>query len=128
MKNQKQIRQFSTAFKKEKVKMLEQKQVTVRQLSQLYDVSETAIRKWLRKYSTKLQPSERIVVEKESEGYKTGELLKKLAELERTIGQKQLEIDFLNKIVEFGSEEAGFDIKKKYLSGYSKNSEKKGNR
>lgn len=127
MKNQKKIRQFSTAFKKEKVKMLEQKQVTVRQLSQLYDVSETAIRKWLRKYSTQLQPSERIIIEKESEGYKTGELLKKVAELERTIGKKQLEIDFLNKIIEFGSQEAGFNIKKKSLSGHSKNSDRKGN-
>lgn len=125
MKKQKQIRQFSTAFKKEKVKMLEQKQVTVRQLSQLYNVSETAIRKWLKKYSTQLQPSERIIIEKESEGYKTGELLKKVAELERTIGRKQLEIDFLNKIIEFGSEQVGFDIKKKYLSGYLKNSEQK---
>ncbi|MFP4018564.1 MAG: transposase [Bacteroidales bacterium] len=125
MKNQKQNRQFSTAFKKEKVKMLEQKQVTVKQLSQLYEVSETAIRKWLKKYSLHLQPSERIVIEKKSEGYKTGELLKKVADLERTIGQKQLEIDFLNKIIEFGSEQVGFDIKKKYLSGHSKNSEQK---
>jgi len=51
----------------------------------------------------------------------------RLAELERIIGQKQLQIDYLEKIIELGSEEVGIDIKKKYstepLGGSSKTEE-----
>jgi transposase len=50
----------------------------------------------------------------ESESYKTARLQQHVAELERIIGQKQLEIDFLGKLLEIGSEELGFDIKKKF--------------
>jgi transposase-like protein len=119
MKEASKVRIFSEAFKKEKVKLIENRQFTVKQLSRIYEVSETAIYKWIRKYSTKIAKSEKIVIEKESEGAKTLELLKQIAELERTIGQKQLEIDYLEKVIELGNEEVGFDIKKKYASGRS---------
>ncbi|MDT8442589.1 MAG: transposase [Desulfuromonadales bacterium] len=118
MKEKRKIRHFSEAFKIEKVKMLEEGQVTVRQLSRIYQVTETAIYKWVRKYSTRISRSERIVVEKESEGSKTIELLQKIGDLERKVGQKQLQIDYLEKLLELGSEEAGFDIKKKFASGH----------
>ena len=58
------IRHFSEAFKKEKVKMIEEKQVTVLQLSRLYNVSQRAIYNWIKKYSLTYQKSERIVIEK----------------------------------------------------------------
>ncbi|MCK5538391.1 MAG: transposase [Bacteroidales bacterium] len=115
----KKIRHFSEAFKKEKVKMIEEKQITVLQLSKLYNVSTRAIYNWIEKYSLIHEKSERIVMEKESEGFKTIQLLKQVAELERSVGQKQLEIDFLQKLLEFGSESVGFDIKKKFLSEQS---------
>ncbi len=54
----------------------------------------------------------------ESESYKTQQLLQRLSELERAVGQKQLEIDFLNKLFELGSEELGFDLKKISVPGY----------
>jgi transposase len=37
-----------------------------------------------------------------------------MAELERIVGQKQLEIDFLNKLLEIGSGELGIDLKKSF--------------
>lgn len=113
MKTGKTIRHFSDTFKKEKVKMIEEKKVSVFQLSKIYDVSTVAIYKWIRKYST-IASGERIVVEKESEGEKTLSLLNKVAQLERTLGQKQLQIDYLEKAIEYGNKEVGFDIKKKY--------------
>ncbi|MCK5538537.1 MAG: transposase [Bacteroidales bacterium] len=123
MENKKKIRHFSEDFKKEKVKLIEEKQLTVSQVSKIYEVSQTAVRKWLKKYSMTYKKSERIVVEKESEGFKTLQLLKQVAELERVIGQKQLEIEFLKKILEFGNKSVGFDIRKKYLSGHLSGSE-----
>ena len=117
MKEKNGIRHFSEAFKIEKVKMYEEGQITVRQLSRIYQVSEAAIYKWIRKYSNRISKAERIVVEKESEGAKTIELLQKIGELERKIGQKQLQVDYLEKVLELGSEEVGFDVKKKFASG-----------
>lgn len=119
MKEKKVIRHFSEAFKKEKVKMIEDKKITVRQLSKIYGVCDAAIYKWIHKYSMRIGRGERYVVEKESEGAKTLELLKRIAELERKVGQKQLEIDYLEKVVELSSEQTGIDLKKKYESGHS---------
>jgi transposase len=113
MKKEKMRRHFSEAFKKEKVQMIEEKQMTVLQISRIYEVSGTAVYQWIRKYSTKIARSERIVIEKESEGAKTLSLLQRVADLERILGQKQLQIDYLEKVLEFGSNEVGFDIKKK---------------
>lgn len=107
------IRHFSTDFKREKVKLLEQRQITVIQLSRIYGVTRTAIYYWMEKYGTMKEKKERVVIEKESEGYKSMQLLKKIAELERLIGQKEVEISYLQKVIEVGSELMGEDLKKK---------------
>jgi hypothetical protein len=39
-----------------------------------------------------------------------------VAELERIIGQKQILIDFKDKMIDIAEEEYGVDIKKKYSS------------
>ena len=110
----KQKRFFSEEFKKAKVKELVEKRITVRQVSRLYEVSRVAVYKWIYKYSAHHQQKSILVVQMESESHKTQQLLQRVAELERTIGQKQLEIDFLNKVLEIGSEELGFDLKKNF--------------
>lgn len=119
MQEKKRTRHFSEAFKKEKVKMIEEKQMTVLQLSRIYNVTCAAIYKWIGKYSTIISKGEIYVLQKESEGVKTLKLLGLVSELERTIGQKQLQIDYLEKILELGSEDVGFDIKKKHAPGHS---------
>ncbi len=118
MEQNKVRRTFSETFKREKVKMLEAKQITVTQLSRIYEVSETAIYQWIRNYSTVLGLGEKIVVEKESEGAKTLALMKRVAELERVVGQKQLEIDYFKKLIDLIEEEIGEDMKKKFESEY----------
>jgi len=85
-------------------------------LSKIYEVSHTAIYKWIRKYSKYAGKNERIVVEKESEGEKNLALMGKIAELERLLGQKQIEVEYLNKVLEYGLELTEVDIKKKYES------------
>jgi transposase len=119
MEQKKVRRTFSEAFKREKVKMLEDRQVTVKQLSRIYEVSETAIYHWIRKYSNKLGLSEKLVLEKESEGARTMALMKQVAELERVIGQKQLQVDYYKKLIELIEEEIGEDMKKKFETVFS---------
>jgi hypothetical protein len=48
----------------------------------------------------------------ESEALKTKILLERNAELERIIGQKQIKIDYLEKLIELASEDLKIDLKK----------------
>lgn len=106
-------RYFSDEFKRSKVQKLLKKELTVQQISDLYEVSRSSIYKWLYKYSP-LEKGTNQVVQMESESFKTQQLLTQVAELERIIGQKQLELDYLHKTIEIASEEVGYDLKKKY--------------
>ena len=109
----KRNRHFSTAFKKEKVELLDQKKISVKELSDIYEVSCRAIYSWKHKYS-KFEKEERIVVEKISEESKNITLLKQIAELERVVGKKQLEIDYYRTTIEVINDQYGEDIEKKY--------------
>lgn len=109
-----QERYFSEEFKIQKVKEIEQNQIGVTELSRVYNVSKTAIYKWIFKYSLHLKKGVKQVIEMESESRKAKMQQERIAELERIIGQKQLQIEYLRKVIEFSSEELGEDIKKKF--------------
>ena len=118
-------RTFSESFKREKVKQLVAKQLSIQELSSLYDISRTTIYKWLYKYSPDHDRGTKQVVEMESEALKTKLLHSKVAELERIVGQKQMELDFLKKLLELASQEVGYDIKKKHAALLSNGFDKK---
>jgi hypothetical protein len=61
-----------------------------------------------------LQSGKKLVLQMESESYKSKELEKRIKELEAALGRKQLEVDFLNKMIEQGKKELGVDLKKKF--------------
>jgi len=104
---------FSIEFKLRQVDMLNRKLVTIRDVCEAHDVSATAVYKWLRKYSPHYKHRTRIVVEMESEARKNKELLARIAELESMVGRKQMEIEYLDKLIEISSDELGVDIRKK---------------
>ena len=95
-----QLRSFSEEFKRQKVQEIEQKITTIREISRQYEVNPSAIRKWLIRYSTTYTIGIRTIVESESDTKKLIELQKKIAELERVIGQKQIQLDFKDKMIE----------------------------
>jgi transposase len=106
-------RNFSEEFKKIKVKELEKGILKITELCKIYEVSRTSVYKWIYLYS-KIERGTKTVLQMDSEKTKTLQLLQKISELERVIGQKQLEIDYLNKSFEIASNEIGYDLKKKY--------------
>jgi transposase-like protein len=115
-KFEKMRRKFSTEFKKEKVKLIDEGKISVLELSRIYEVSTTAIYKWLIQYSTKYTRSERIVVEKISEEQKTKEYQKRIAELEQIVGQQYLQLLYKDTVIKTASEQYGEDIEKKFKS------------
>lgn len=115
----KKTRRFSTAFKKEKVDLIKSKKLTIKEVSTVYQVSDTAVYKWLHKYGN-VAKGERIVIEKISEEAKNKELLERIKELESEIGRLHIENVLKSKIIECGSELLGEDLKKKYSTRQSK--------
>lgn len=110
---------FSEDFKKQKVKELDDKTISICQLVTLYSISRTTIYKWLAKYSVHYHKETKMVVQMESETHKLQSVLQRQAELERIIGQKQMEIDYLNKLLEIGSHELKIDLKKSFSAQLS---------
>jgi len=111
----KYVRTFSEAFKRQRVKDLSSGLIKMTEVCKMYKVSRTSVYKWIYLYSD-IQKGTKMVMQMDSEEIKTKMLLQRVSELERIIGQKQMEIDVLNKGYELLHEELGYDVKKKYAS------------
>lgn len=111
---ERRLRYFSEEFKRQKVADIEKRLITIAELSRDYQVSRTAIQKWLYKYSTMKKKKEKLVYESESEAVRVKQLQDRIKELERAVGQKQIKIDFLEKMIEIAEEDLKIDIKKKH--------------
>jgi transposase len=122
-------RYFSETFKKSKVDEILCKKTTVKELSALYEIAVGVIYRWIHTYSKLKQTGVKIHYEMENEAQKTLFYKEKVAELEHLIGTKQIEIEFLNKIIELASIEFDVDLKKIFstnpLNGSAKTHPKK---
>jgi transposase-like protein len=104
---------FSEEIKQKLVREIEQKKTTIAQVSRQYEVRESNICKWLKKYGMDKKTKVRTIVELESDTVKMLSYQKKIAELEQLVGQKQVLIEFQDKMIELAEQEYKIDIKKK---------------
>ena len=107
-------RRFSDNFKQSKVREIERGTVTVSQISRQYEISRPAVYGWLSTFGSMKDKKERLIVESDSDTKQLLELKKKVAELERIIGQKQVLLDFKDKMIDIAEQTYGVDIKKKF--------------
>lgn len=105
-------RYFSESFKRKKVQEIEKNFSTVLEVSREYEVSTTAVYKWLHKYSRIRKRGIKQVVELMSDTRKIQALKDKIRELEQMLGQKQFEIEFKEKMIDIAEEMYDIDIKK----------------
>lgn len=112
IRSQRINRYFSDSFKKKKVKELEQNLTTVVEISRTYEVSRSAVYKWWDKFSIMRKKGIRQVVEPESDTRKLKELKERLTQLERLVGQKQIQLEFSQKMIELAEQKYGIEIKK----------------
>lgn len=123
---QRQVRHFSTTMKMQKVREVESGETKVSEIVREYEVSFNTVYRWLKKYGVMKNKPERLIVEANSDTVKLLELKKKVAELERTIGQKQIQIDFKDKMIELAEEHYKIDIKKNFSIQQSSSTGKTG--
>lgn len=117
--NIRQRRVFSEEFKREKVQELNAGLYSISScgsppVCKLWDVTSPAVYRWIYLYSPEHKKGTTMVVQKDSEAQRTNDLLKQVSELERCLGQKQMQIDYLEKLVELASKEYDIDFKKNF--------------
>ena len=115
-KKERHNRHFSDSFKLQKVRELETGKTFVCEICSEYEVSATSVYRWIQKFGIMKDKKERFVIETESDTRQLIELKKRMSELERIIGQKQIQIDFQSKMIELAEETYGVDIKKKFFT------------
>lgn len=124
--NLRKQRVFSEEFKKARVKEYEKGEFTVSEICELYHLHNTNVYDWIHKYSVYQDKQVRVVEMKDSSHKKVKDLQEKVKELERIVGQKQIEIDYLEKLIEIAAGEYKIDIKKNYGTARSGGSGKTG--
>lgn len=115
-------RQYSKEFKVELVHLFEQGKYSVMQLSRLYGVSFSLIYRWIYHFSSFNEKGHRVVEMKQSSTAKLKALEQRIKELEQLVGQKQIQIEFLEKMIDLGAEHYGLDIKKNSSTPHSSGS------
>jgi transposase-like protein len=103
---------YSEEFKRKIVKDFESGQLSVPQLEKLHNIGNPLIYRWIYKFSTFNEKGSRIIEMKESSSGKMKSLEQRVKELERMIGQKQIKIDYLEKMIDIAKDELNIDIKK----------------
>jgi transposase len=112
-RQERQRRIFSEEFKTKKVREIEQQITTIAEVSREYEVREGSISKWMVKYGQHYMKGVRTIVESQSDTAKIAALKAQVAELQRIIGEKQVLLEFKDKMIELAEEVYGVDIKKK---------------
>lgn len=123
LKNVRKVRHYSDDFKREIVSVFESGKLSVLQLEKLYGISNSLIYNWIYKFSTFNEKGFRVVEMKESNIDKLKHLEQKIKELEQIVGQKQIKIDYLEKMIDIAKEDLNIDIKKNYNTPQSTGSE-----
>jgi transposase-like protein len=117
-------RKFTEDFKRKLVKEFEQGTMSVCQMSKLYGITSTQIYDWIYKFSIFNEKGSRIVEMKDSQTTKLKELEQRVKELEQNVGQKQIKIEFLEKMIDLAKQEFNIDIKKNFATPQSNGSKK----
>jgi transposase-like protein len=116
------FRRYSDEFKKEIVFLYESGKLSVLQLEKIYGITNQSIYNWIYKFSTFNERGVRVVEMKESGINKVRALEQKVRELEQAVGQKQIKIDYLEKMIDIARTDHDIDIKKNYSTPQSNGS------
>lgn len=116
---QRQRRHFSVNFKKAKIREIEAGISRISDICKEYEVSTTSVYKWIEKYGTMQDKPEKLIIEDQSDTKELLMLRKKIAELEQVIGQKQVLLDFKDKMIGLAEAHYKVDIKKKFSTRQS---------
>lgn len=105
---------YSEEFKLQIVKIYESGQRTALELTRDYGLAKQTVYRWIYQYSNYNRKSLQIVEYQDSQTHRVKELEAKVRELEQAVGRKQMNIDFLEKMIDLAKEQFEIDIKKNF--------------
>ena len=111
--DQSRNRSFSDKFKKDIVRRVERNELTVSEVAIEFEVSRTSVYKWVYKYSNLYKKGLKQVIEPMSSTKKIKDLQSRIKELEQIVGQKQIKLDYFEKLIEISESDYNIDIIKK---------------
>ncbi len=117
-------RKYSDEFKKQIVADFENGKYSVPQIEKLHGIANSTIYSWIYKFSTFNEKGFRVVEMKNSSSKKMQELEARNKDLEAALGRKQIQLDYLEKMVELAKTELDIDIKKNFNTPQSTGSGK----
>lgn len=109
-----QRRTFSEEFKRQKVQLIVDKTISISDVVELYGVSKMTVYRWVYQYSPHHKQGTNQVVQMESEEHKTKQLIQKLAQTERMVGQQAIQLDYLERLIAIAGEALKVDLKKTF--------------
>lgn len=105
-------RRFSEDFKLKIVHEYESGKYSVSEMEKIYDISNVSIYDWIHKFSKYNKKSIQVVELKNSQAEKIKQMETRIKELEQALGRKQMNIDYLEKMIDLAKEYYNIDIKK----------------
>lgn len=105
-------RRFSVEFRKEQVALIESGEVTISEVSRMYEVKPASIKRWLVKFGRKPIP-EPIIIQSKKDYNRLFELEKENKRLKELIGDQCIKLTFQEKLLEIAKEQLGSDFVKK---------------
>ncbi len=113
---------FSEEFKRQKVKLIVDKTVSISDVVEVYGVSKMSVYRWIYRYSPHHEQGTKQVVQMESEEHRTKQLLQKLSEAERVLGQQAVKLAYLEQLIDTAGQALKIDIKKNFSTPASSTS------
>lgn len=107
-------RAYATAFKKAIVHDYESGRCSVQQLSRLHGIASQSIYNWIHRFSLLNEQGTRLVEYTDSSQEKLRHLERQVADLQRSLGQKQVQLELHEKLIEVAGQELGMDLKKSF--------------
>lgn len=108
------IRRYGESFKRKLVTQYTSGKHTVRELCKLYGVSDHSIYAWIRKYSHFEQEGIIVIEHAESTLAQLQASEARVKALEQSLGQKQMLLEYYEKLVEMAEAHYEIDIKKNF--------------
>lgn len=105
-------RRFSESFRKEQVKLIESGELSVAEVSRLYEVKTDNVRRWIKKFGKKPLP-EQIIVTSSSEYSRIKDLEIEVKRLHELVGKQQVELIYKTELIKLAKERLGEDLEKK---------------
>ena len=105
-------RRFSEEFRKEHVALIESGEMTISEVSRMYEVKPESVKRWLVKYGKNPLP-EPIIIQSKKDYNRLAALEKENSQLKEALGDQYVKLVYYENLVEIAKERLGADFEKK---------------